>query len=163
VNADLIAQGVAPFSPETVAVRAGRMMLSEIESFSKRRQSFAFETTLSGRGYLRLIQVLKRKGYKVHLFFLCVEDVDVALSRIHQRVAKGGHDVPETVVRRRFHRSIGNFFREYRPIVDSWHLFDNTGSTPATIAFRTGSKTRIINRDKYESLIKSYGIKDTKH
>jgi predicted ABC-type ATPase len=161
VNADLIAQGVAPFSPETAALRAGRMMLNEIRSFSKRRESFAFETTLSGRSYLNLIRRFKRKGYKVHLFFLLVENVDVALSRIDQRVMKGGHDIPEPVVRRRFDRSVGNFFREYQPIVDSWHLFDNTGSTPVTIAFRTGGKPRIIDRDEYQRLIKRYGSKDT--
>jgi predicted ABC-type ATPase len=159
VNADLIAQGVAPFSPETAALRAGRMMLNEIRSFSKRRESFAFETTLSGRSYLALIRVLKRRGYKVHLFFLFVENVDVALFRIDQRVIKGGHDIPELVVRRRFDRSLGNFFREYQPIVDSWHLFDNTGSTPVTIAFRTGTKPRIIDRDTYQRLMTSYGGK----
>jgi predicted ABC-type ATPase len=89
VNADLIAQGVAPFSPEGAAFRAGRMMLNEIQSFSKRRDPFAFETTLSGRSYISLIRRLKRKGYKVYLFFLCVENVEVALSRIRQRVMKG--------------------------------------------------------------------------
>ena len=162
VNADLIAQGMAPFSPETAALRAGRMMLNEIGLFYKRHESFAFETTLSGRSYLSLIRRLKRKGYKVHLFFLCVDDVDIALSRIHQRVTKGGHDVPEPVVRRRFDRSLSNFFREYQPIVDTWHLFDNTGSRPVTIAFRTASKPRIIDRNKYQRLMKRYGIKDTK-
>jgi predicted ABC-type ATPase len=119
------------------------------------------ETTLSGRSYLTLIRGLKRKGYKVHLFFLCVDNVDVALSRIAQRVTKGGHDVPEQVVRRRFDRSLGNFFREYQPIVDSWHLFDNTGSTPVTIAFKTGVKPRIINPDKYRGLIQRYAGENT--
>jgi hypothetical protein len=88
VNADLIAQGMSPFSPETAAIRAGRLVLSEIAFFSQRRVSFGFETTLSGRSYLRLIQRLKRKGYRVHLFFLFVESVDVALSRIQERVLK---------------------------------------------------------------------------
>jgi len=157
VNADLIAQGVAPFSPETAALRAGRIMLNEIRSFSKRRESFAFETTLSGRSYLNLIRGLTRKGYKVHSFFLCVENVDVALSRIEQRVMKGGHGVPEQVVRRRFDRSVRNFFLEYQPIVDSWHLFDNTSSKPVTVAFKTGVKPRIIDRDNYRGLIKRYG------
>ena len=161
VNADLIAQGVAPFSPEAAAFRAGRMMLNEIRSFSKKRESFAFETTLSGKSYLSLIRGLSRKGYTVHLFFLCVDNVDVALSRIEQRVLKGGHDVPELVVRRRFHRSIGNFFRKYQTIVDSGHLVDNTASMPVTIAFRTGGKPRIINREKYQRLIQRYGSKDS--
>lgn len=64
-------------------------------------------------------------------------------------------------MRRRFHRSIGNFFREYQPIVDSWHLFDNTASMPVTIAFRTGAKPLIINREKYQRLIQRYGSKDS--
>lgn len=85
VNADLIAQGMAPFSPESAAIRAGRLVLSEIAFFAQRRVSFGFETTLSGRSYLRLIQRLKRKGYRVHLFFLFVESVGVALSRIRER------------------------------------------------------------------------------
>ena len=140
-------------------------MLGEIRSFAKRRVSFAFETTLFGRSYLALIRRLKGRGYKVHLFFLIVQNVDVALSRIDQRVMKGGHDIPELVVRRRFDRSLSNFFREYQLTVDSWHLFDNTGSAPVTIAFRTGAKPgakpRIIDRDKYQGLIKHYGAKDT--
>jgi predicted ABC-type ATPase len=161
VNADLIAQGVAPFSPEAAAFRAGRMMLNEIQSFTKKRESFAFETTLSGRSYLNLIRRLKRKGYKVHLFFLCLDSVDVALSRIAQRVTKGGHDVPEAVARRRFDRSVRNFFRDYQAIVDSWHLFDNTGSTPVTIGFRTGSRPRIIEHEKYLRLIRQDADEDT--
>lgn len=159
VNADLIAQGMSPFSPESAAIRAGRLVLSEIAFFSQRRVSFGFETTLSGRSYLRLIQRLKRKGYRVNLFFLFVEGVDVALSRIRERVLKGGHDVPERVVRRRFHRSLGNFFHEYQRLVDSWYLFDNTGTTPAAIAFRKGTKPRIMKHEMYESLVARYGEK----
>lgn len=127
VNADLIAQGMSPFSPETAAMRAGRLVLSEIAFFSQRRASFGFETTLSGRTYLGLVERLKRKGYRVHLFFIFVGGLDVTLSRIKERVLKGGHDVPEAVVRRRYDRSVRNLFREYQPLVDSWYLFDNTG------------------------------------
>jgi predicted ABC-type ATPase len=130
INADLIAQGISPFSPEAATVRAGKLMLNEIGFFAQRRATFAFETTLSGRGYLRLIRQLKNKGHTVHLFFLWVKSVDVALSRVKDRVLKGGHDVPEVVVRRRFGRSIRNFFAEYRQLVDSWYLFDNSGGTP---------------------------------
>src|SRR6266404_1803714 len=70
VNADLIAQGMAPFSPETAALRAGRTMLEEIRSFAERRVSFAFETTLSGRSHLTLLRKLKAEGYDIHFFFL---------------------------------------------------------------------------------------------
>src|SRR5215470_9355651 len=114
VNADLIAQGVAPFSPETAALRAGRLMLGEIRSFARRGESFAFETTLSGRSYISLFRELKARGYQVHIFFLWLRSADLALSRIKERVSKGGHDVPELVVRRRFERSTRNFFCHYR-------------------------------------------------
>jgi predicted ABC-type ATPase len=157
INADLIAEGISPFSPEAAAVRAGRLVLGEIKFFARRRDTFAFETTLSGRGYLRLIRQLKKQGYKVHFFFLCVGTVDVALSRVKDRVLKGGHDVPEPVIRRRFSRSIGNFFRAYRRLADSWYLFDNSGATPSVIAFERSGKLRIISGAQYRALIARYG------
>jgi predicted ABC-type ATPase len=82
VNADLIAQGMSPFSPETAALRAGRAMLAEIRSFATGGLSFAFETTLSGRGYVPLLRRMKAQGYEIHLFFLWLKSVELALSRI---------------------------------------------------------------------------------
>jgi predicted ABC-type ATPase len=157
INADLIAQGMSPFSPETAAVRAGRLMLNEIRFFAQRRATFAFETTLSGRSYLKLIRQLKKQGYEVHIFFLWVKSVEVALSRVRERVLKGGHDVPDAVVRRRFGRSISNFLAEYRRLADSWYLFDNSGGTPTVVAFERAGKPRIMNREQYQALIARYG------
>lgn len=93
----------------------------------------------------------------MHFFFLWVKSVDVALSRVRDRVFKGGHDIPETVIGRRFSRSIQNFLREYRSLADSWYLFDNSGRTPAQIAFERSGKLRIIDRDQFQSLIARYG------
>ena len=159
VNADLIAQGMSPFAPEAAAVRAGRLMLSEIRLFARQRVSFAFETTLSGRSYLRLVRQLKREGYRVHFFFLWVRDVEVSLSRVKDRVLKGGHDVPEEVIRRRFSRSIQNFLVDYRVLADSWFLFDNSGQTPAVIAIEEKHKVRIMDTERYKWLIAHYGEK----
>jgi len=149
VNADLIAQAMAPFSPETAAVRAGRMMLGEIRSFAKKRVPFAFETTLSGRGYMALLRQLKAKGYSIHIFFLWVNTVDLALSRVQERVSRGGHDVPEPVVRRRFERSMQNFLGHYRGLADRWTLFDNSGGTPRVIALEKDHRVRIIDKGLY--------------
>jgi predicted ABC-type ATPase len=157
VNADLIAQGMAPFSPQTAAVRAGRMMLGEIRSFARRRVSFAFETTLSGRSYMVLLRQLKAQGYKIHIFFLWVENVDLALSRVKERVSRGGHDVPEPVVRRRFDRSIRNFLVDYRHLADRWTLFDNSGKTPVRIASEKHKRVRIIDKKLYDVLVKRCG------
>jgi predicted ABC-type ATPase len=156
VNADLIAQGMAPFSPETAAIRAGKMMLSEMQSFAKRRLPFAFETTLSGRTYMGLLRRQKAQGYEVHLFFLRVESVDLALLRVRERVMRGGHDVPEPVVRRRFDRSIRNFLVHYRRLADSWTLFDNSGATPRLVAFEKNEEVRIIDDDLFKALVKRY-------
>jgi len=159
INADLIAAGMSPFSPEAAAVRAGRLMLSEIRFYRQRRLSFALETTLSGRSYLKLIRRLKHEGYAVHFFFLWVNNVDLGLARVKERVAKGGHDVAEAVVRRRFGRSVRNFFVEYRRLADSWYLFDNSGAIPTLIAFQRAAKLRIMNRNQYRALISRYADK----
>ena len=157
INADLIAQGMSPFSPETAAVRAGRLMLSEIRFFAQRRATFAFETTLSGRSYLRLIRQLKKQGYEVHFFFLWVKSVDVALSRVRERVLKGGHDVPEAVVRRRFGRSIRNFLAEYRHLAIPGIYLITQAERPRSYAFERARKPRIINQEHYQALIARYG------
>jgi predicted ABC-type ATPase len=157
INADLIAQGVAPFSPEAAAFRAGRLMLEEINHYVKRREDFAFETTLSGRSYLGLIRRLKKLGYSVHFFFLLVPTVDLALTRVRGRVLDGGHDIPESVVRRRFGRSVQNFFTYYRQLADSWIMFDNSGATPAVVALEKQGETSIMNRELYAALINRYG------
>jgi predicted ABC-type ATPase len=159
INADLIAEGLSPFSPEAAAMRAGRLVLDEISLFAQRNVPFAFETTLSGRTYLRLIQRLKEKGYRAHFFFLWVDSLEVSLSRIRERVIKGGHDVPEAVVRRRFERSIRNFFLHYRGLADSWYLFDNSGARPSLIAFEREGEIRIIKAEIYATLVAPYGGK----
>lgn len=157
INADLIAQGVSPFSPEAVAFRAGRLMLGEINLYAKRRESFGFETTLSGRSYLSSVRNLKKRGYEVHFFFLWVPTVDLALTRVRARVLEGGHDVPDVVVRRRFDRSIRNFLLHYRPLGDSWMLFDNSGATPAIVAFEKQGSLHIMNEELYDMLVARYG------
>src|SRR5271165_1025234 len=157
INADLIAQGVSPFAPEKVAFHAGRLMLEEIQLHAERKESFGFETTLSGRSYLALIRRLKKREYKVHVFFLWIPSVDLALSRVRARVLAGGHNIPEPVVRRRFDRSIRNFMVDYRQLAHSWILFDNSGAMPAALAFATRGKHRIMNSEVYEALVKRYG------
>jgi predicted ABC-type ATPase len=159
VNADLIAQGMSPFSPESVAFRAGRVMLGEIEHFMKQGVDFGFESTLSGRGHLRLIRQLKKAGYEIHFFFLWVPKVALAISRVKERVLRGGHDVPEVVVRRRFGRSIANFLVYYRPVADSWMLFDNTGVLPVVVASGENNRVRVVEEKLYNELIKDYGTR----
>ncbi|MCP4702845.1 MAG: AAA family ATPase [Gammaproteobacteria bacterium] len=130
VNADLIAAGLSPFTPETAAVRAGRLMLEEIRKHVQQKRSFAFETTLSGRGYARMIPEWQTAGYRIKLIFLSLPNVETALERVSARVANGGHDVPKAVIRRRFAAGLRNFNEIYKPLVELWALYDNSGQVP---------------------------------
>lgn len=130
VNADLIAAGLAPFAPDAVAFRAGRLMLAEIRNHARLGESFAFETTLSGRYYARLIPQWQLSGYSVKLFFLKLVSPELAIARVRQRVQNGGHNVPEPVIRRRFAGGLVNFDALYKPVVDEWALYDNSGPIP---------------------------------
>ena len=134
INADLIAAGLSPFQPEAVAVRAGRIMLEQIHEQVRKRESFAFETTLSGRTYARMIPTWRAAGYRVKLIFLRLPTPEMAIARVQLRVSEGGHNVPEDVIRRRFKAGWRNFETSYRAIVDEWVVYDNSGDEPAFIA-----------------------------
>lgn len=140
VNVDLIAAGLSPFDPDRAAIRAGRIMLSEIERRVRKGESFAFETTLSGHGYARLIPRWRSEGYRVRLIFLSLPDPKMAIARVAARVAQGGHHVANTVVRRRFDSGFRNFQEIYKDLVDEWWWYDNSGSTLRLIA--TGANPR---------------------
>jgi predicted ABC-type ATPase len=133
VNADLIAAGLSPFEPATAAIRAGRMMIEEIETYVREKRSFGFETTLSGRRYARMIPQWQDLGYRIKLVFLCLEDVKIAIERIRVRVRQGGHGIPEDVVRRRYEAGWRNFQQTYRKLVDTWVVYDNSGETPVLV------------------------------
>lgn len=134
INADLIAQGLSPFRPEAAAVRAGRIVLEMISESLRRGESFAIESTLSGRGYAQMIPRWKQAGYQVVIFFLELPSVELAIQRVAMRVAQGGHGIPETVIRRRFHAGRDNFLKLYKPLADEWRHYDNAGEDPNLIA-----------------------------
>jgi predicted ABC-type ATPase len=130
VNADLIASGLSPLRPELAARQGGRLLLTELNRLARTRQEFAFETTLSGRTYLRLLKQWKASGYRIELVFLTLPSVELALQRIAVRVRQGGHDVPRADVMRRFSRSWNNFQLLYRDLADKWSVYDNSGTMP---------------------------------
>ncbi len=119
INADLIANGLAPFEPAKAAIQAGKIMLQQIELKVSTGQSFAFETTLSGTNYARHIPRWKKAGYHIKLFFLSLPSADIAVARVKSRVKQGGHDIPEPVIRRRFDAGIKNFNTIYKSLVSS--------------------------------------------
>lgn len=139
INADLIAAGLAPFAPESAAIKAGRLMLEEIAESARRGESFAFETTLSGLTYLAHIKSWRATGYHVSLFFLALPDADAAVARVAERVRQGGHHIPEDVIRRRFVSGLRNFEEAYKPAVDAWAKYDNVGESPVLLEWGENS------------------------
>ena len=130
VNADLIAAGLSPFAPERAAIQAGRLTLEAIAQHVARRESFAVETTLSGKAYARQIPSWRQLGYRVELYFLSLPSADMAVQRVAERVRQGGHDIPEATIRRRFESGRRLLVDVYRPLVDKWILYDNSGDEP---------------------------------
>ena len=130
INADLIAAGLSPFAPERAAVRAGRIMLDLMKECARKGESFAFETTLSDRGFARSIPVWRGAGYQVNLHFLSLPSAELAVERVAERVRQGGHAIPEEVIRRRFASGRANFDRIYKALVDTWTLYDSSGGQP---------------------------------
>ncbi len=145
VNADVIAQGLAAFSPESAAFVAGRIMLRRIADLARAREDFAFESTLAGRLTHRLLTGLVGVGYDVHIFYLWLPSPDLAVARVRRRVETGGHDVPEPVIRRRFWKSLVNFDRLYRPVTTTWRLYDGSalGGRPL-VAHGTGASEPVV-------------------
>lgn len=152
VNADLIAAGLSPFNPESLAIQAGRLMLERIETLAQARVDFGFETTLAGRSYASLFQRLKSLGYRLHVFFLWLPSPEMAVTRVQERVRSGGHSVPEEVIRRRFAKGLTNLFQIYAPIVDAWLIFDNSGGFPRMLCLCTGEHRLVFDRSLFDRI-----------
>ena len=130
VNADLIAGGLSPLQPELAARQAGWLVLMKLTRLAKARNDFAFESTLSGRTYLRLLTGWKIVGYHITIIFLSLTSPQLALQRIASRARQGGHDIPRADVLRRFQRSWDNYHTLYRPLADAWSVYDNSCDAP---------------------------------
>jgi len=156
VNADMIAQGLSVFEPETVALAAGKIMLARLRELARRRVSFAFETTLAGRTYAPWISDLIQKGYEFHLLFLWLPSAEFAVERVRGRVRLGGHPVPEETIRRRYRAGLRNFFSVYRPLAASWRVYDNSsGLVPCLIAAgRRTVVTRVKDKQTWKQIMK---------
>lgn len=133
VNADLIAAGLSPLRPQSGAIAAARLMLSEIDRLTSECVDFAFESTLSGLAYARRLERMRAAGYHVEIIYLRLRSPRLALRRIAARVHQGGHDVPKSDVLRRFTRGWANFQSVYKPLANAWAVYENSGSHPQLI------------------------------
>jgi predicted ABC-type ATPase len=133
VNADEIARGLSPFQPETVSFQAGRIMLSRIKELLKAKHDFGFETTMATRSYVPIIKEAKNLGYTIIIIYFWLESVSLAKERVHERVSKGGHNIPNPVIERRYIRGLKNFETLYKKETDQWMVFDNSNKEPILV------------------------------
>ncbi len=139
MNADEMARGLSPFAPEAAAIRAGRVLIGEIREALKTRDTFGWESTLSGRGHASLLRQARSNGYEIELHYLSVPSPSVCIERVGKRVREGGHHVPATDVRRRFYRSLANLIEIYLPLADRWTIWDATRTKPTPLFDATRS------------------------
>lgn len=158
INADLIAAGLSPLAPEKEMMAASRLFLQELKTRIAKREDFAFETTLSGRTYLRMIDHLRQDGLTVKLIYLALPDVNMAKMRVAERVKHGGHNIPEHDIERRFPRSVYNLLNRFGHRVDSCVCFMNDGSDPIVVFEQYGHSKSIFNEKIYYKLLSEIDI-----
>jgi predicted ABC-type ATPase len=152
VNADEIARGINKNDVESVAIAAARIMLKRIDYLIENKQSFAFETTLSGLTYLKIIDKAKLNDFVVTLFFVNLESAEMAIERVTIRVKKGGHSIPKDVIERRYKKGLANF-PKYASVVQNWYLLDNSGQEYQIIAKSINEIKEILNFTLYKKII----------
>jgi predicted ABC-type ATPase len=158
VNADVIAQGLAGFDPESAALEASRIMLTRLRALAERWTDFAFETTLAARSYAAWLRELRETGYAIHLVYIWLVSADLAVARVAERVRQGGHNIPEATIRQRYDRSLQNFFGLYRPLADTWRVYDNSGQANYRLiaAGETTTTERVVDELVWEQMRKGH-------
>jgi predicted ABC-type ATPase len=154
VNADNIAKGLSPFNPEGVAFEAGRIMLKRIKELAEQKIDFAFETTLSTLSYVSFIKDCKKKGYEVVLIFVWLNSIELAKKRVMMRVRMGGHNIEESIIKRRYKKGIKNLTEKFLSICDEWLICDNSEKEIELISKYSKGDLQIFNQQKHKIFFK---------
>jgi predicted ABC-type ATPase len=153
VNADSIASGLSPFKPESVAFEAGRIMLNRINELINEKIDFGFETTLSAKSYISLINTARQSGYEITLLYFWLSSPEFAMSRVAERVKKGGHNIANDIIVRRYYRGISNLLKLYIPACDYWIIIDNTDAVSEVVAQGSLNAEKAIKKDDIWNII----------
>jgi predicted ABC-type ATPase len=154
VNADEIAQQLSPGAPEHVAIEAGRRMLERMNELVQERKSFAFETTLAARIYHRWLRDRLADWYQIHMRFCWLPSAEMAEERVARRVARGGHDIPEDVIRRRYGFGLRNLFSLYLPHATTWEIRDMSVLPSLFIASAQPGEVKVLARESWHAIVR---------
>ena len=160
VNADMIAKGLSPFDPTLAEFQAGKLMVEQIETLIKQRESFTVETILASRSYISMLKKCCKAGYLSELLFIALPNPELAKSRVALRVMRGGHDIPKETIERRFYLGLKNLFHLYMPLMDEWTMVESINIPIKQIAEKKlyNEEIKFTDRSKfeyYQKLVKS--------
>jgi len=154
INVDMIAYGLNPVNPDIMQLQAGKLFLTELQKSIAKGNSFAFETTLAGKGYIKTLKQMRADHWQIIIIYLWIPNIDFSVERVKARVEQGGHDIPDSIIQRRFGKSLHNLMNEYMNLTDKTLIYDNSGVKPVLIFERMGIAENIYNRKKYEDLLR---------
>jgi predicted ABC-type ATPase len=154
VNADMIAKGLSPLNPDKAQLAAGRVFLTEIRKHIAEKKDFAFETTLSGRGYVKLLKQLRAESWRIVLYYLWIPSAEFSKERVRERVAHGGHDIPDEAIVRRYPRTTKNLFELYAPLCDELFFYDNSAPEPELLFEETQDGRQIFKERRFKEIQK---------
>ena len=151
LNADEIAKSLNAAHPEKIRIQAGKIYYKKILEIIKTARSVAMETTLSGQNHLKVMTKFKANGYKIKLLYVFLDTPDLCIDRIKVRVSKGGHNVPDSDVIRRFRRGKENFLKLLNNTdLDQWTLYYNGGDEYTVVAQGKAGYIDISNQGLYD-------------
>jgi predicted ABC-type ATPase len=154
LSADAIAADLSPQNPALALIEAAREFVRRLSEVLASDQSCLIESTLSGRSLHRAIQEARLRGFRVEMKFLFISSAELSLARVRQRVRKGGHNVPDADVLRRFSRTFRNFWRLYRPLADLWVVAYNDASGPQDAVIGTPVGSLILDEALFQKFIR---------
>ena len=125
INTDEVVKKFGNWRNEIDQIKAAKIAVKLRKGYIEKGVSFNEETTLTGKTILNLIDRLRDKNYKLHLFYVGVDSVEIAKERIRSRVLKGGHDIPDEVVEKRYTESLQNLSKVLNKF-DNVVIYDNT-------------------------------------
>jgi predicted ABC-type ATPase len=168
VNADLIARQISPGNPESATGTAGRRVIQRLRELLSAKESFVYETTLSSRQSIKLMERARTGGYSVNLAFVVLRDIELNVLRVAERVMQGGHSIPERTIRRRY---AGAFERLPRAITLAHQIiiYDNSSQTnletliqikDGSIVFNALDEANLLHRRIAERISRALNIEN---
>ena len=150
LNQDIIAEQ-NNMSPR----EAGYETLRMIDDMFKRDKSFIYESTLSGRNVISMINTAHEKDYRVVIIYTFVKDAKTSIERAKKRVEEGGHSVPFESLEGRYYKSRDNFWNIYRDIADDWIMYLNDDNAIIPLAAKTQNirQIEIFDKDAFSTIL----------